>query len=502
MPDYEPVIGLEIHVQLKTQSKLFCASPNVGSDPKAGGGLTPNVNICEICTGQPGTLPRLNVEALKKAILVGLALNCEIAESTKFDRKNYFYPDLPKGYQISQFDRPINGRGHLKIGDRTIGITRAHLEEDAGKLLHELPSRSDLDDPKMSYVDLNRAGVPLLEIVTEPDFRSPEEAGKFLRVLRSIVRYLGVSDADMEKGHLRVDANISLRPKGQTELPPYKVEVKNMNSFKAVEAALNYEIKRQAEAQDSKQELFDETRGFVDATRVTVSQRTKEAAHDYRYFPEPDLPVIQIGKELIEELRHSMPELPTAKAERFASEYDGLSDNDIVQLVDDKDLANYFENIASELGAWSEAEGMTEEQTKKALKAAVKWLLGDFMALLNRTNEGIADAKITAENFAELIKMIEKGEISVTAGKTILSEMYSTGADPSEITERLNLGQVSDTSAIEQAVDKVITENPDVVEKYKSGKTSVVGVLVGQVIKEMGGKANPKVVNEILKQRL
>ncbi|HYD91864.1 MAG TPA: Asp-tRNA(Asn)/Glu-tRNA(Gln) amidotransferase subunit GatB, partial [Flavobacterium sp.] len=339
---YEPIIGLEIHVQLKTATKLFCSSPNDFA------GTEPNTNICEICTGQPGTLPRLNQEALKKAIMVGLALNCEIAVVTKFDRKNYFYPDLPKGYQISQFDQPINGVGHMMVGERKIGITRAHLEEDAGKLIHA---------GNKSLVDYNRTGVPLLEIVTEPDFRSPAEAGEFLRHLRSIVRYLGVSDADMEKGQLRVDANVSVRQAGEKNLPPYKVEVKNMNSFKAVEAALEYEIERQKELLDAGQTPVDETRGFVDDTRQTVSQRVKEGAHDYRYFPEPDLPQIEISREFVEQIRSELPELPAQKLIRFTAEY-GLPAADTAQLVEDKDTAAYFEAVASELAAWWKAESL------------------------------------------------------------------------------------------------------------------------------------------------
>lgn len=485
---YTPVIGLEIHVQLKTKSKLFCSSPN---DFAA---ANPNTNICEICTGQPGALPRLNMEALRKAIQVGLALNCQIADRTKFDRKNYFYPDLPKGYQISQFDKPINGKGELKVGDKTYGITRAHLEEDAGKLLHS-------EDGKNSLVDFNRAGVPLLEIVTEPDFANPKEAAEFLRLLRSIVRYLEVSDADMEKGHLRVDANISIRKPGETGLPPYKVEVKNMNSFKAVEAALNYEIERQTEMLQNGEQPVSETRGFVEASKTTVSQRSKEEAHDYRYFPEPDLPQIEVPESLVKELKSKLPELPQNKLKRFAEEY-GLPEADINALVEDKNLAGYFEGIASELSAWWQADKLEEEKYKKALKSASNWVLGDFLALLNRDGKSVKDVQITPENFAELVKMIEKGEISTTAGKTILSEMYATGGDPSDIAKDLNLGQVSDKGEIEAAVEKVLSENPDVVEKYKAGKTSVIGVLVGSVMKEMKGKANPKVVNEILAEKL
>ncbi|OGE84812.1 MAG: glutaminyl-tRNA synthase (glutamine-hydrolyzing) subunit B [Candidatus Doudnabacteria bacterium RIFCSPHIGHO2_02_FULL_46_11] len=499
MSNYEPVIGLEIHIQLKTKSKLFCASPNSFNVE------SPNTNICEICTGQPGTLPRLNAEALRKAIMVGLALNCETAKITKFDRKNYFYPDLPKGYQISQFDMPINGKGKVMVGNREIGITRAHLEEDAGKLLHELPG-SDLkssqrSDPRMTYVDFNRAGVPLLEVVTEPDFKSPEEAGLFLRQLRSIVRYLDASMADMEKGHLRVDANVSVRKIGETKLPDYKVEVKNMNSFKAVEAALSYEIERQTELLEKGEKPIDETRGFVDHTKTTVSQRTKEAAHDYRYFPEPDLPPIAITDDFIQELRIALPELPQAKAKRFIKEYD-LPESDVWQIVDDKSFANYFENVASELGAWFEADNISVEKYKKSLKSLANWLTGDFLAMLNRDGKTANESGLSPENFAELIKLIEQGVISNTAGKSVLTEMYATGGDPSDIVDRQNLGQVSDEGLIEGVIDKVLAANQEVVEKYKAGKTGVLGALVGEVMKQTDGRANPQLVNEILKTKL
>lgn len=496
---YEAVIGLEIHVQLKTKSKLFCASPNDMGSPVGRGGndfaaSAPNTNICEICTGYPGTLPRLNIEALKKTILVGLALNCQIAHSTKFDRKNYFYPDLPKGYQISQYDKPINGRGELKIGHKAYGITRAHLEEDAGKLLHS-------EDGKNSLVDFNRAGVPLLEIVTEPDFKTPKEAAEFLRLLRNIVRYLEVSDADMEKGHLRVDANVSVRKAGEKELPSYKVEVKNMNSFKAVEAALSFEISRQQEMLQNGEKPTSETRGFVEASKTTVSQRTKEEAHDYRYFPEPDLPQIEIPKSLIQELKSALPELPHHKAKRFVEEY-GLPEADVMVLTDNKSLASYFEEAASELLEWRNGEGPHKGKSGKVIKSLSNWVTGDFLAFLNRDGLAAAESKITPENFAELVKMVEKGEISATAGKTILAEMYATGGDPGEIASDMNLGQVSDTVEIEAVVDKVLAANQDVVAKYKAGKTSVVGVLVGEVMKEMKGRANPKVVNEILVKKL
>lgn len=486
--NYEPVIGLEVHIQLKTVSKLFCSSPNDFSSS------TPNTNICEVCTGQPGSLPVLNVEAVKKAILVGLALNCEIATNTNFDRKNYFYPDLPKGYQISQFDHPINGHGEVKIGGKTIGITRAHLEEDAGKLIHGSDGKS--------YVDFNRAGVPLLEVVTDPDFESSKQAVNFLYFLRATVRYLNVSDADMEKGHLRVDANVSVRKKGEKNLPSYKVEVKNMNSFKAVETALEYEIDRQIEMLENGQTPVAETRGYLDDTKETISQRGKEEAHDYRYFPEQDLPPLKITSQFVDELRKSLPELPAKKVERFEEEY-SLTNLEAWQIVEDKSLASYFEQAMSELTEWSKTKGISDENYKLMVKNLIKWLLGDYLALVYRDGDfGGHGANITPENFAEFITLLEEKVISISAGKTVLYQMYSTGADPSTIVDEQNLTQISDSGVIEEKVLQVIEQNQDIVEKYKSGKTSVIGVLVGKVIKEMGGAANPAVVNEILEKKL
>ncbi len=503
---YEPIIGLEIHVQLKTKSKMFCASPN---NPDA---AEPNVNICAVCTGQPGSLPVANKEAIRKGIMVGLALNCEIPEYSKFDRKNYFYPDLPKGYQISQYDQPIAIHGQVQTGnhgqERTVRITRAHLEEDAGKLIHE---------GGVTLVDFNRAGVPLVEIVTEPDLRSPAEAKIFLQNLRNIVRYLGVSDADMEKGHLRCDANVSLRKAGETELPPYKVEIKNLNSFKAVEDGLNYEMLRQQEALEAGEKLKNETRGWDEFGGLTVPQRSKEEAHDYRYFPEPDLPVLHFEKEYIDKLRTELPELPAQKLARFMSEY-GLSRQDAEVLISDKNLASYFEEVVSELQEWenqpngnlkvsvtsadSVAEAFRPPELRKFAKLASNWIAGDLQALLKTANINPQDSKVTAENLAELIKMIERGEVSVTAGKKVLQIMFERGGDPSNIAQDEGLGQVSDESAVLLAVEKVIQENPQAVADFKAGKKQASGFLVGQVMAAMKGKANPQVVNKILMKKL
>ncbi|HEX9502765.1 MAG TPA: Asp-tRNA(Asn)/Glu-tRNA(Gln) amidotransferase subunit GatB [Patescibacteria group bacterium] len=479
---YEPVIGLEVHVQLKTQSKMFCSSKNAESQ-------VPNVHICEVCTGQPGTLPVINREAVLKSVMVGLALNCEIAEYSKFDRKNYFYPDLPKGYQISQFDHPINGKGVMEVvigGEvRKIGITRAHLEEDAGKLVHA---------KGFSLVDLNRAGTPLLEIVSEPDIRSSEEAKQYLQELQNIMRYLGVSDADMEKGHLRCDANISLRKKGETGFPPYKVEVKNMNSFRAVANAIEFEITRQSELLDEGKIPDKETRGWVDDKSITVSQRSKEESQDYRYFPEPDLPVMHFTKGWLEELRKQLPELPKVRKARFMDEY-GLNEKESQTLVSYKELSVYFEQVMSELAEWTKSD-----QKRGSMVAG--WILGPFLAAINEKNLLPEQSKVTAESFAELIKLIGEGKVSNLAAKDVFAKMFVTGEDPSNILDELGLHQVSDESVILEAVKKVIAANPKGVEDAKTKGEKSFGFLVGQTMKELKGKGNPQKINELLKKEL
>ncbi|OGE94737.1 MAG: glutaminyl-tRNA synthase (glutamine-hydrolyzing) subunit B [Candidatus Doudnabacteria bacterium RIFCSPLOWO2_01_FULL_44_21] len=489
MQTYEPIIGLEVHVQLKTESKMFCSSRNAES-------AEPNVHICEICTGQPGTLPVINMEAVKKTVMVGLALNCRVAEFSKFDRKNYFYPDLPKGYQISQFDQPINGKGEIElvVADKVkkIGITRAHLEEDAGKLIH--PAGANY-----SLVDYNRSGVPLLEIVSEPDIRSAEEAKAYMQELQNIMRYLVVSDADMEKGHLRCDANISLRSIGESELPDYKVEIKNMNSFRAVFNAIEYEIKRQSEALEGGEQLLTETRGWQDDKGITVSQRSKEESQDYRYFPEPDLPVLQFTKEWLEELRRELPELPKVRKQRFVEEF-GLAEKDAQSLVLNKELSEYFEQVVSELDAWLRDEPAGDRPA--LIKQAANWCLGQFLALLNEHNLMPEEAKITQENFAELIKLIGQGKVSNLAAKDVFVKMFETGEDPSNILDALGLHQVSDESAILDAVRKVIAANPKGVEDAKTKGEKAFGFLVGQTMKELKGKGNPQIINEILKKEL
>lgn len=468
---------------------MFCSSKNAEAD-------MPNVHICEVCTGQPGTLPVINREAVRLAAMVGLALDCEIARYSKFDRKNYFYPDLPKGYQISQFDMPINGKGRLTItvnnNERVIGITRAHLEEDAGKLMHPAGA-------SYSLVDYNRAGTPLLEIVSEPDIRSAEEAKVYLQNLQNMMRYLGVSDADMEKGHLRCDANISLRKPGQKGFPPYKVEVKNMNSFRAVANAIEYEIERQSQLLDDGKIPAKETRGWVDDKGITVSQRSKEESQDYRYFPEPDLPVLEFTPEWLEELRRLLPELPTKRKIRFVAEF-GIPEKDADTLVAYKELADYFEQVISELDEWLQQE--TGLDRGKLIRMAANWSLGQFLALLNEKNLLPADSKVTQENFAELMKLIGQGKVSQLSAKDVFVKMFETGEDPSNILDQLGLHQVSDESAIMDAVKKVLAANPKGVEDAKTKGEKSFGFLVGQTMKELKGKGNPQKINELLKKEL
>lgn len=495
---YKPVIGLEIHVQLATKSKMFSRASN-NPDEKQ-----PNVNIDEVVTGQPGTLPVINKEAVRLGVMAGLALNCEIPEYSKFDRKHYFYPDLPKGYQISQYDEPIAQRGYVDVaipdpdaenGTRIkrVRITRAHLEEDAGKNVHP-------EGLPYSLVDYNRAGAPLLEIVTEPDLESGEEARLFLQELRNIVRYVGASSADMEKGTMRCEPNISVRKPGQEELPNYKVEVKNINSFKFAESAINYEIPRQIEILEKGETPKQVTMGWNEKQNVTVEQRSKEEANDYRYFPDPDLPRLHFTPEFLENLRGRLPELPSAKRARFADEYK-LPASDIENLIAWKELTYYFENVASELQAWLEADSSGAD-IAKLIKQAANWCLQDFSALLNAAHQNPDDSRITPENMAELIKLVEAGQISSSAAKQVFKVMFEKGGEPDNIVADLGLAQVSDESAIAAAVDKVVAVNEKAVSDYKAGQEKSFGFLVGMVMKEMKGQGNPQVVNELLRKKL
>ena len=489
MKKYIPVIGMEIHVELKTDSKMFCACKN---DPSLG--KEPNSNICPVCTGQPGTLPVANQKAIEFVQMAGLALNCDLRKDSKFDRKNYFYPDIPKGYQISQYDQPLCEKGWVNVeGDKIVGITRIHLEEDTGKLVHPKGAGYTL-------VDFNRAGVPLMELVTEPDIENGKEAKLFCQKIQQIFRYLEISEADMEKGHMRCEVNISLYKKGEERLSGTKVEVKNINSFKFVEKSIDYEIKRQTELLDNSEKIIQETRGWSETKGETVSQRKKESAHDYRYFPEPDIPPLKFTKEYVENLKEKLPELPDAKSKRLVEEY-GLSKENVEVIVADKDLAEFFENVVSELKEKKDSGEIYSEENK-LVKLAANYIVSELQKHLAKNLETIKDVKITAENYAELIGILADGKINSSAGQAVLEEMYQTGGDPSQIIESKNLAQVSDSGELEKIVLAVIEKNPKSVEDYRAGKQNALQFLMGQVMKEMGGKANPQMVIKILKEKL
>lgn len=493
---YELVIGLEIHAELNTRTKMFCACSN---DPLE---KHPNINICPVCMGHPGTLPVINREAVERVIRVGLALGGSISAYSQFDRKNYFYPDLPKGYQISQYKYPIVSGGMLN----GVRITRVHLEEDAGRLQHieEKASPVSSTGRPATLVDFNRAGVPLLELVTEPDIRFAADARLFAEELRMILRYVNASDADMEKGQMRIEANISVRPVGALEFGT-KVEVKNINSFRAVEKAILYEIQRQAELLDAGEQIKQETRGWNDVKEITVPQRSKEEAHDYRYFPEPDLPPLRLTKEQgfdIEMMRNVLPELPLAKRVRFREQY-GLPEKITAFFAADKYFADYFEQASSELMVWltqSKVEGIddTTEGHKKIVGILASYLSSDLQFLMMEKGADIREVLITPENMAELIKMIYKNEISSRAAKDVLQHMFADGSDPSQIVEEEGLQQVSDTNALEVVARKIITENPKPVADYKTGKQAALQVLVGKIMQETKGSANPGIAHELL----
>lgn len=470
---YEVVIGLEVHAQLKTKSKIFAPDKNEF-------GQEPNSLTSPITLGMPGVLPVLNKECVNMGILTGLALNCEIPARCKFDRKQYFYPDLPKGYQISQYDEPICVNGHIEIDGKRIGITRAHLEEDAGKLVHA--GANGIAGSTYSLVDLNRAGTPLLEIVSEPDMRSSEEAKNYMEELRNIVRYIGVCDGNLEEGSMRCDANISIMPKGSKEFGT-RAEIKNVNSFAALQRAIEYEIERQIEIVEDGGEVVQETRLWDDASRETRSMRGKEDAHDYRYFPEPDLMPLEISREWVEEIRAKMPELPNQKRKRYQEI--GLSEYDASVIVEQMGLALFFDKVL-ELGANP--------------KTAVNFIMGEIAAYLKEEHIEITDTKLTPDNLAELISLIEKGTISNNIGKQIIIEMMKDGTKASVIVEKKGLSQISDEGAIKELVQKVVDAHPNEVEAYKNGKTNLLGFFVGQVMKETKGRANPKTVNQLIKE--
>ena len=473
---WETVIGLEIHVQLATKSKLFSGAPTAY-------GAAPNTQACAVDLGLPGVLPVINREAIRMAVRFGVAVDADIAEHAVFARKNYFYPDLPKGYQISQFELPIVSRGHLDIAledgsSKTVGITRAHLEEDAGKSVHEGLGEA-------TGIDLNRAGTPLVEIVSEPDLRSAAEAAAYMRKIHTLVRYLGISDGNMQEGSFRCDANVSLRPAGESKLGT-RAELKNINSFRFVEQAIEYEIERQQEILESGGTVVQETRLFDAARGETRSMRTKEEANDYRYFPDPDLLPVQTTREEIEAIRATLPELPDARRERYAHEL-GLPEHDSAYLAGDIDLAVYFEQTLDIAGD---------------TKLAANWIKGDLAAALNRDGRSIEDSPVSAAMLGGLLKRINDNTISGKIAKQVFEAMWKGEGDADTVIEAQGLKQVTDTGAIEKLVDEVIAANPEQVEQYRAGKDKVLGFFVGQIMKKSQGKANPQQVNEMLREKL
>jgi aspartyl-tRNA(Asn)/glutamyl-tRNA(Gln) amidotransferase subunit B len=475
---YEAVIGLEVHLQLLTKSKIFCSCSTHFGDP-------PNSNVCPVCLGLPGALPVLNQEAVTMAMKTALALNCAINPRSRFARKNYFYPDLPKGYQISQYDEPVASDGWIDIEvDNTrkrIGVTRAHLEEDAGKSLHEGFPDSD----RKSYIDLNRSGVPLIEIVSEPDLRSPEEAFEYLTRLKTLLLYLDVSNCNMEEGSLRCDANVSVRLAGESALG-IKTEVKNLNSFRFLQKALAYEIERQIAIVEEGGTIHQETRLWDSREQRTYGMRSKEFAHDYRYFPEPDLLPLVITEEWKEQVRASLPELPDARRQRFIREY-ALPEYDAGQLILSKSLADYFEETAKSSGE---------------PKLASNWVLSELLYLLKEANREITDSPVPAANLAELLRLIHKGSVSGKMAKELLAEMFSTGKTAGALVSETGLAQITDADQISGVARQVMAANPKQVEQYRSGKTATLGWLVGQVMKATRGQANPQMVQEVLKKEL
>jgi len=475
--EWEVVIGLEIHVQLNTDSKIFSSAATAY-------GAQPNTQACAVSIALPGVLPVLNKEAVKKAIQFGLAVEANIAEQSIFDRKNYFYPDLPKGYQISQLDYPIVEHGHLEItledgSSKVIGITRAHLEEDAGKSLHE-----DFDG--MTGIDLNRAGTPLIEIVSEPEMSSAREAVAYMRKIHTIVQYLGISDGNMQEGSFRCDANVSVRPRGESKLGT-RTELKNINSFRFVERAINYEVERQIDVIESGGRVVQETRLYDADNDLTRSMRSKEEANDYRYFPDPDLLPVKIDPAMLEELRNNMPEMPEVKQQRFIEEH-GLNEDDAQQLTSSREQAEFFEQVLA--------------VHPLPVKLVANWVLGEFSAALNQNSVAFQDAPVNAERLASLLVRVDDGTISAKSAKEVFQEMWNSDKTVDEIIKDKGLQQMSDAGELEAIIYQIVEQSPDQVAQYRSGKDKVFGYFVGKVMKETMGKANPKQVNEILKQKL
>jgi aspartyl-tRNA(Asn)/glutamyl-tRNA(Gln) amidotransferase subunit B len=467
---YRPTIGLEVHVELKTNSKMFCSCKNDLKETK------PNINVCPVCMAHPGTLPTMNEDAIRRVIKVGLAMGCDINQSTYFERKNYFYPDLPKGYQISQYAYPLCKDGHLYVNESKIKIERIHLEEDTARLVH---------DGKDTLVDFNRAGVPLMELVTDPDFDNAEDAQKFAQELQLILRYLDVSNADMERGQMRVEANISI---SATRKLGTKVEIKNLNSFKVVGKAIEYEIKRQTEVLDSGEEVVQATRGWDDKKQITVAQRTKEEAHDYRYFPEPDLPPLDLSDKLIEEIKLEVTELPDQKRVRFKDQFN-IKDEDIETFVLNRDLSEFYEKVVSEFKEWSGKDDLGQ--------ITANYITSDLLGLMKAKTFSEDDLKITPENFAEFINLVHSKEVNSKIAKTVLLEMFKTGKDPSDIIKDEGLSKMDDASELDVVVQKVIDDNSKAIDDYKKGKGGALQFLIGKVMAQTKGRANPEILEEI-----
>ena len=484
---YETVIGLEVHSQLATESKMFCSCEAGYQD--AG----PNTTVCEVCMGMPGVLPVINKKAVEFVIATGLALDCTISSYTKFDRKNYPYPDLMKGYQISQYDQPVATNGNLTVdvdgSEKSVGITRVHLEEDVAKLLHQ----HGPDGDRYSLVDVNRAGVPLMEIVSEPDMRTPEQARSYLTTIHSILRYLGVSTANMEDGSFRCDANISVRPDGSEKMGA-KVEVKNMNSFRSVFNALVYETERQVGLAEEGQKIEQETRGWVDDRGVTVSQRTKEYASDYRYFPEPDLPPVAIDPAWVDQVKHTLPELPEARKDRFIEQY-GLPLYDSGLLTASKSTADFFESVLSERPA-------SGDRRDHIAKSVSNWMLSDLTRLLNSSGTEIEDVNITPGHLLDLLDLVDAGTLSTGMARTVFEEMFVTGGAPQQIVKESDMTQISDAESVRPVVDEAVESNPEAVADYLGGKETAIRFLVGQVMRVTKGKANPQLVGKLVNEKL